>query len=127
MEALFAKSRPLLRYALAIFWIGSAVTGMLDLRGWGVLLVNQLSIGMGVALSVVGAACVVNAVVALFVFRAWKPRRLATAQFFLVLAYTAIATLLFPSLWLEPLGPLLKNVPILAAIVAWGALEEPAP
>jgi len=126
MDALFAKARPFLRYALAVFWIGSAVTGMLDMRGWGVLLVSQLSIGMGVALSVVGAACIVNAVVAFFVFRAWRPRRLALVQVVLVIAYTAIATLLFPSLWLEPLGPLLKNVPIVAAIVAWGALEEPA-
>ena len=126
MEALFAKAPPFLRYALAVFWIGSAVTGMLDMRGWGVLLVNQLSIGMGAALSVVGTACIVNTVVALLVLRAWRPRRLALVQFVLVLAYTAIATLLFPSLWLEPLGPLLKNVPIAAAIVAWGALEEPA-
>jgi hypothetical protein len=125
MDTLFANTRPVLRYALALFWILSAITGMLDVRGWGVLLVNQLSIGMGLALFVVGAACIINAVVALFVFRAWKPRRLAAVQLVLVLAYTAIATLLFPSLWLEPLGPLLKNVPILAAIVAWGAMEEP--
>ena len=123
MDALYANAGPLLRYSLALFWSGSAITGMLDLRGWSVLLVNQLAIGMGVALSVVGAACIINAVLALFVVRGWKPRQLAPMQFLLVLAYTAIATLLFPSLWLEPLGPLLKNVPILAAIVAWGALE----
>jgi hypothetical protein len=34
--------------------------------------------------------------------------------------------MLFPSLWLEPLGPLLKNLPILAAIVAWAAVEDPS-
>jgi hypothetical protein len=126
MQALFPRVKPLLRYSLALFWLASAVTGLLDLRGWGVLLVNSLPIGIGTALFVLATACLANAVLALLVFRAWRPRRLATVQFFLVLAYTAIATLLFPSLWMEPLGPLLKNVPILAAILAWGALEEPA-
>ena len=126
MHGLFLRARPLLRYSLALFWFASAIAGLGDLRGWGVLLVNHLPIRIGPALAVLGAACVLNAVVALLVFRAWRPRRLAAIQFFLVLAYTAMATVLFPSLWLEPLGPLLKNVPILAAIVAWGALEEPA-
>ena len=126
MQALFARVRPFLRYSLALFWLVSAVTGLLDLRGWGVLLVTHLPIRIGTALVVLGAACLLNVAVAFLVFRAWRPRRLATLQFFLVLAYTAIATILFPSLWMEPLGPLLKNVPILAAILAWGTLEEPA-
>jgi hypothetical protein len=126
MRALFLNARPLLRYSLALFWLASAVTGLLDVRGWGVLLVNQFPIGMGTALVLLGAACVLNAGIALLVYRAWRPRRLATAQFILVITYTAVATLLFPSLWMEPLGPLLKNIPILAAILAWGALEDPA-
>jgi hypothetical protein len=125
LQALFLNARPFLRCSLALFWLASAVTGLLDVRGWGVLLVNQFPIGMGAALVILGAACVLNAVIALLVYRGWRPRRLAAIQFFVVVAYTAIATILFPSLWMEPLGPLLKNIPILAAILAWGAMEEP--
>ena len=127
MEALFLGVRPFLRYSLAIFWLASAVTGLLDLRGWSVLLVTQLPIGMGVALLVLSAACLLDAAIAFFVYRGWRPRRLAAFQFLVVLAYTAIATILFPSLWMEPLGPLLKNIPILGAILAWGVMEERAP
>lgn len=126
MRSLFLGARPLLRYSLAFFWLVSAIAGVFDLRGWGVLLVTKLPIGMGTALAVLAAACLINAAIALLVFRAWRPRRLATVQFFLVLAYTAIATILFPSLWMEPLGPLLKNVPLLGATIAWGAMEEPS-
>jgi len=126
MHALFLRVKQLLRYSLAIFWLVSAITGLLDLRGWSVLLVSHLPIRIGTALFVLASACIANVVVAFLVFRAWRPRRLAGIQFCLVLGYTAIATILFPSLWMEPLGPLLKNVPILAAILAWGALEEPA-
>ena len=117
-------ARPVLRYTLAILWLASGITGLLDLRGWGVLLISQLPIRMGTALSVLAAACIVDMIVALLVLRRWRPRRLALIQLALVAGYTAVATILFPSLWLEPLGPLLKNLPILAAIVAWAAVED---
>jgi hypothetical protein len=41
-----------------------------------------------------------------------------------MVAYTGAATILSPSFWTEPLGPVFKNVPILAAVLAWGAIEE---
>jgi hypothetical protein len=41
-----------------------------------------------------------------------------------VASYTVVATLLWPAMWADPLGVLLKNVPIVAAILAWGAIEE---
>jgi hypothetical protein len=47
----------------------------------------------------------------------WAPRRsiyaIALASMCLM---TLIATLLSPSLWLHPLGPLLKNIPIAAML-----------
>ena len=45
-------------------------------------------------------------------------------QWLAVLAYTLLFTLLAPSLWLELLGPLLKNIPILALICVWRVLAE---
>jgi hypothetical protein len=115
---------PLLRYALAILWLASGITGLLDLRGWGVLLISRLPIGMGTALFGLAVACVTDLLVAVLLVRRWRPRRLALIQLALVVGYTAAATALFPSLWLEPLGPLLKNLPILAAILAWASIED---
>ena len=45
-------------------------------------------------------------------------------QLLAIAAYTATASVLWPSLWLESLGPLLKNIPIAAAALALGAIEE---
>ena len=117
---------PFLRYSLGFLWVVSGVTGLLDMRGWAVLLVKELPIGMGLALVLLSAACLADLVVAVLVVRRWRPRLLARVQFALVLFYTAIATMLFPSLWMEPLGPLLKNIPILGAILAWDSLVEKA-
>ena len=53
-----------------------------------------------------------------------RPRTLAVLQFLLVGGYTVGLTFLAPGLWFDPFGGLLKNLPILAAIAAWAALEE---
>jgi hypothetical protein len=53
-----------------------------------------------------------------------KRRVLWLAQGALIVAYTAIITAFLPEQWLHPFGPLLKNIPMLAAIVACHALEE---
>jgi hypothetical protein len=42
----------------------------------------------------------------------------------LVAAYTLIITFFMPEFWLEPFGPVLKNVPILAMLWLLHQLEE---
>ena len=46
------------------------------------------------------------------------------AQIALIVAYTAIISAFLPELWLHPFGPVLKNLPMLAALIA---LHELAP
>ena len=54
-----------------------------------------------------------------------KPRRLLwKVQIALILAYTAIITVFLPELWLHPFGPVVKNLPMLAALVLLHELDE---
>jgi len=53
-----------------------------------------------------------------------RPRWLWTLQILLVLVYTLIITVELPALWLEPFGPVAKNLPILALLVLLRQLEE---
>lgn len=53
-----------------------------------------------------------------------RPRFLGALQLVLVTGYTLAFTVMTPALWLEPTGPLLKNLPILAAIAVWTALRN---
>jgi hypothetical protein len=52
------------------------------------------------------------------------PRLLGLAQLVIVGGYTDGLTLLAPSLWFDPYGGLLKNLPLLVAVAAWMALEQ---
>ena len=59
-----------------------------------------------------------------------RRRWLWLAQIALILGYTAIITIRLPEFWLHPYGPVLKNLPMLAAL--WLLLElerreEPRP
>jgi hypothetical protein len=44
-------------------------------------------------------------------------------QIAVMLGYTALITLFLPELWLHPFGPLLKNVPMLAATLLLHEME----
>jgi uncharacterized protein YbjT (DUF2867 family) len=46
------------------------------------------------------------------------------AQIALIVGYTAIITVRMPEFWLHPYGPLLKNIPMLAAILLVSRLER---
>jgi len=46
------------------------------------------------------------------------------AQLAVMLGYTLILVFAMPELWLHPFGPLLKNLPLAAAILALHQLED---
>lgn len=107
--------RSALRIGLAAMWLGSAAVGLLTppaqyaaiAAPWVAWLFSAIDLLIGLALLV----------------RA-KPRLFGVIQLVIIGGYTAGLTLLAPSLWLDPYGGLLKNLPILAVVLAWMALEE---
>jgi hypothetical protein len=54
--------------------------------------------------------------------RRWR-RWMWRLQIAVMLGYTALITLFLPELWLHPFGPLLKNVPMLAATLLLHEME----
>ena len=56
-------------------------------------------------------------------WRSWR-RPAAIAQLAIMALYTALATVALPSLWLDPFGPLLKNLAVLTATLAFLATED---
>jgi hypothetical protein len=116
--------RPLLRLTLAALWIGSAFAGVLaspsayaaiaDVLAASGLPPRVFAVGFSVLDLVIGTA---------LLWRQW-PRLLAVVQTVVILGYTLGLSILDPSLWLDPFGALLKNLPILAAVGVWAALEQ---
>lgn len=116
----------LLRISLVAVWLGTAAVSLVELNGQS----REVLAHAGVAspawlvqsLIVVGA--VADLLVGIALWR-WPGRTSYVAALALMAAMTLAATVLQPSLWLHPLGPLLKNLPI--AAVLWHLIRRATP
>lgn len=116
---------PLLRYAVAITWIVTGYVSAFEYpeRSSLDLLARTGLVGATATLALYGAATLdvlLGVLTLLPRSRRWAYR----AQFVLILLYTAIITAALPEYWMHPYGPILKNLPMLAAIVALHELDD---
>jgi uncharacterized protein YbjT (DUF2867 family) len=117
---------PPLRLSIALVWI---VTGLLSFGLYPVqdsyALLARLGItGSMAALALYGAAALDLALgIATLAVRG-RPI-LWWLQIVLMLGYMALITWALPEFWLHPFGPILKNLPMLAAVGLLLALEKP--
>lgn len=116
-EALGAWRNTLLRVALAIVWIGTALVSAFAFpRAASLARLSHFGLhGMAADAALYGA-CALDfgfGVATLF-----KPGRwLWLSQMALMLGYTLLIVIALPQFLIEPFGPILKNVPILAILI----------
>lgn len=112
----------LLRYSLVAVWLWTALVSVAERHGQSLQLLKAggLTSPAG-AQAVILAGAGLDAVLGIALWR-WPRRAVFMVAGAAVLLMTAIATALLPALWLHPLGPLSKNLPILAALwLLWKA------
>lgn len=112
----------LARASLVLLWWGTVVASLHDGGAAGIALLQQatgMSAGLALALVLLGSAW--DAAIGLLILlRPGAPAyRFAAAG---VIVMTVLATALLPALWLDPFGPFLKNLPVLALLAL---LERP--
>jgi uncharacterized protein YbjT (DUF2867 family) len=115
---------PLLAWSIAAMWI---VTGIVSLAVYphadSYALLARTGITGTWAPLALGAAAATNLALGVASVIA-RSRALWWTQIALIVVYTAIISWRLPEFWAHPFGPLLKNVPILAALLLLAALEE---
>lgn len=121
-EALLAWLLPLLRASIALVWI---VTGIVSFGVYPVAESYALLARVGIAgtmapLMLYGAA-LLDLALGIGTLLCKRRRLLWLAQIAVILFYTAVISWRLPEFWAHPYGPLLKNLPLLAAI--WLLLE----
>src|SRR6185437_12618033 len=110
--------RPVLRWAIGATWIVSGLVGLLqraELAG------RFSAFGITLDMRAVWLSCLVDLVLG-FAVIARKPWA-TVAQLVIVALYTVALSIAQPALWLDPFGPLLKNVPFIVAILVLAAIE----
>ena len=102
----------LLRFSLVFVWLATAFVSVWELHGQSLQLLAAAGVPISTFAFVVilgGAGVDVAIGLAMWI----KPGRVTClVALAMMAAMTVIATIVAPTLWLHPLGPLTKNVPI---------------
>jgi DoxX-like protein len=115
---------PAVRAMLALLWIGSALLGLFRGAAETATLVAALGLPGGWADPLRIASSAADLGIAMLILCDSRAKSATFAQLGLVLGYTAVIGWALPQLWLDPLGPLLKNLPILALVLVHGAIGD---
>ncbi len=109
--------RQWLRWSLAFVWLTTAVVSVIEMQGQSRQLLTDAGISDPVLIQglMLGGA-LVDAVLGLALLL--KPTRTVLMAALLMMgAMTFVASCLAPALWLHPLGPLTKNVPMAVILI----------
>jgi uncharacterized protein YbjT (DUF2867 family) len=108
----------LLRAGIAAMWL---IAGIVSLGLYPIdsslRLLAQIGVPVSLAPVLLTGAALLDILLGMLSLWPRAPRWLWSAQIALVATYTLILTLRLPQLWLEPFGPVAKNLPILAMLL----------
>jgi uncharacterized protein YbjT (DUF2867 family) len=117
---------PLLRISIAIVWIWTGVVSLgLYPRSESYALLAQVGITGALAPWFLSGAAVLDLVLGVATLVLRRRRLLWLLQMAIIIGYTIIVSSALPQFWLHPYGPILKNLPLLAAIFLLYTLEAP--
>lgn len=127
LQARSAWLLPILRVSIAVVWIWTGVVSLgLYPREASHELLARTGIGRPLAPSFLFAAAALDLLFGIATLALRKRRLLWLAQIAVIVGYTAIISVKLPEFWLHPYGPILKNLPMLAAIYLLYMLERRA-
>jgi len=116
--------RPALRWSLGALWALSGLVGLLAPAAS----ITPIAAGLGLRPEIVSwlayAACGADLAIGACLFLRLAPSAMAVVQLCLIAGYTLALSLAMPDLWLDPFGPLLKNIPIAIAVLVLAAIEH---
>ena len=116
---------PILRISIGLVWI---ITGLVSLGLYPVqdsyALLGRTGTPQWLMPFFLYGAALLDLMLGILTLLPRRPRYLWFAQAGLILAYTFIITWKLPEFWLHPYGPVLKNLPMLAALWILHELEQ---
>ncbi|WP_281271775.1 SDR family oxidoreductase [Hephaestia caeni] len=115
---------PAIKAMLVLLWLVSAWLGLFHAQEETQRVVAGLGMPQGAALPLRVGSSLADIAVAALVVLDRRARWSTMIQIALVVAYTFTISLATPLVWLDPLGPLFKNLPILLLIATHGAIGD---
>lgn len=116
---------PMLRISVALVWIWTGVVSLgLFPREESYALLERTGVPRSLAPMMLYGAALLDLCFGVATLLARRRKALWLAQMALIGIYTIIITFALPEFWLHPYGPILKNLPLLAAIYLLYSFER---
>ncbi len=116
---------PLLTLVLGLMWVGSGVAGLIDPPTDALVIAQAIGAGPDAVPALVFAFCFIDILIGLRLLSGRAGRRCGWVMLAMTSGYTIGLTVFVPVLWMDPYGALLKNLPVMGAILTWLALSNP--
>lgn len=115
---------PVVTGTLAMLWVASALLGLFCGESQTLSLLRAIGLPAGLDVPLRIGSSGLDLFVAALVLADRRAHWSTLVQIAVVLVYTVVIGAALPYLWLDPLGPLLKNLPVLALALVHGAIRE---
>lgn len=116
--------RPILLGSIAIMWITAGIVSWVYAANSGLALLARLGLPPAQAQVAFAGACLLNIGLGLTTLR--PSRAIWMLQLAVIVFYSTALSCVAPQLWLDPFGPLVKNLPLAALILGLMSLQGEA-
>ena len=117
--------KPLLQVTIAFVWFFSGINALFlypKMDSYSLFALAGVSdFWLPIALY---ASCALDIALGIAMLCNYQLKKLCLLQIAVVIFYTAVITLKLPYLWLDPFGPVIKNIPFIVTILIFLALES---
>jgi uncharacterized protein YbjT (DUF2867 family) len=115
---------PLLKVVLVLLWLVSGLVGFFTGPAIAEAVLAAIGLGSAWVTPIVWITCLIDLAIAALILFDRRGNRATMIQIAVIAFYTIALTIALPQLWLDPLGSLVKNLPILAAVLCYGAMSD---
>lgn len=116
--------QPLLTISLFLLWFFSGLNPLLFQPGQAEQLLIQLGVPINMSMPIRVISCLWDIVLSLGIALFSRKNLIGLLQLLTIGGYTLIATFGLTELWTQPLAPLLKNIPVMVAVLIWMAMND---
>ncbi len=117
--------KPTLKLSIAFVWIFTAITCLFFYpKSGSYFLLSQMGVSTFWQPILFYGASIVDAYLGVAMLCTIQVRTVALIQILMIVIYSSLLTWKLPYLWFEPFAPLAKNIPLIAAILVFLALES---
>ena len=115
---------PILRLAIGTLWLLSGIVGLLTPEEMTRLLLAEASLAIPAAQWLILTLSVLDILLGVAFLVGWRVQLAGWLMILMLLGYSVFIGLFLPRFWIEPFGSLIKNIPLLPAILIAMVLDQ---